>query len=108
VIVHNFYVVNIAIRPLETDAPLVVYADAVLSLSVAFECFQAIAGWLFQIVQCPCSMQIKQFSACRAFNRTELCDQYIVLRNMSINIATNAIALEMELIQTGIRQTVLV
>lgn len=43
VIINDFNVVGIAIMPAKTDAPLIIDADAVLSLSVTREYFQTIA-----------------------------------------------------------------
>ena len=64
--------------PDKADAPLVIDADAVLPFAISFKCFQTIAGWLLQVVERSCPMQIKQLATGRAFNRTESRDQNIV------------------------------
>ena len=48
-VIHNFYVMRVFALPAETNAPLVIDADAVLTRAVAFESFKAVAGWQHQI-----------------------------------------------------------
>jgi hypothetical protein len=43
-IIHNFDILGAGLRPAKANAPLVVYADAVLAFSVAIERFETIAG----------------------------------------------------------------
>ena len=42
-VIRDFHVVGVAVFPAETDAPLVVDADAVLAFPVAFERFEPVA-----------------------------------------------------------------
>lgn len=45
VIVHNFHFVRVAPMPAETNAPLVVDANAVLALSPAAQSLKSVAWW---------------------------------------------------------------
>lgn len=62
VIVDNLYLGGFAVFPDETDAPLVVDADTVLTLAVALERFEPVAGRRPQIVQFHCLMQKEQLT----------------------------------------------
>jgi len=73
VIVNNFNVERIPFLPTEADPPSVVYADAVLSFSILFQCFEAIARRHCQIPQNTCAMQIKQLAAHRSLKSFESC-----------------------------------
>jgi hypothetical protein len=58
VIVGNLYFVRPILFPDEADSKLIVYPNAVLSGSIAFECFQAIAGRLHKVDQRLCILQM--------------------------------------------------
>jgi hypothetical protein len=51
VIIDDLYLVSVALSPLETDAPLIVDSDAVLTLTVTVQFLQAIAGRDTQVLQ---------------------------------------------------------
>jgi hypothetical protein len=51
VIIDDLYLVSVALSPLETDAPLIVDSDAVLTLTVTVQFLQAIAGRDAQVLQ---------------------------------------------------------
>lgn len=63
-VVDEFDVVGVAITPNETNAPLLIYPDAVLTVPVTVEAFQPIARQLCQILYGICRMQHQQFSKC--------------------------------------------
>ena len=71
VIVHNFNVISIPLMPCETDSPLVVYSDAVLTLAVPVQCFEMIAGRHSQGFQYHYGIQHIQFPQSNAFERFE-------------------------------------
>jgi hypothetical protein len=48
--------------PLESHSPLVVYTDGVRAFSIAFQCFQSIAGRNQEILQPGCGIQILELS----------------------------------------------
>jgi hypothetical protein len=50
-VVDDFHGIRISILPLETDAPLIVDANAVLAGTVAFQLLEAIAGWNAEILK---------------------------------------------------------
>jgi DNA-binding transcriptional regulator YhcF (GntR family) len=60
--VHNFHVQRILALPAETNPPLIVHADALLSLAVILQSFQAIPIRHAQILQTPRLMQQQQLS----------------------------------------------
>ena len=43
-VIDNFYPVRIGACPTETDAPLIIYADAVLASAAALQRFQSVPG----------------------------------------------------------------
>ena len=65
-IVGQFHIVSIPDGPLETDAPLAVYPDAVLALPVTFQFLESIAWWYSQIIKRLGSVQNQHFPQRRA------------------------------------------
>jgi hypothetical protein len=63
VIVHNLNMVRGPIAPEEAEPPLIVNADAMLSLSVAVQCFQAVPWRRCQIPQLGGAGQLPKLSA---------------------------------------------
>jgi len=68
VVVHDLDIQHITLFPTETDAPLVIYADAVLSLSVAFQGFQPIAGRYPKVLYTDGAMKVKQLTSRHALD----------------------------------------
>lgn len=62
---------SLAALKAETDAPLVVDANAPLMLSVAFQGFQPILGRNPQVLQAPRDIKLRQFSERHPFNIDE-------------------------------------
>jgi hypothetical protein len=62
VVIHNLDVFGPCIRPSETNPPLRVDADAVLTGSLSAQRFQTISRWCRQIPQLGCVIQHLQFS----------------------------------------------
>jgi len=60
VVVHDFDIQRITILPTETDAPLVIDPDAMLSLSIALQGFQTIAWRYTKILYTDGAMKVKQ------------------------------------------------
>ena len=50
-IIDDLHLVSVTLSPLETDAPLIVDSDAVLTLTVTVQFLQAIAGRDAQVLQ---------------------------------------------------------
>ena len=47
--------------PAKADAPLVIDADGVLTLSFSLERFKAIPGWNGEVIECGNSMDLGEF-----------------------------------------------
>lgn len=60
-IIDNFHVVRSSVSPAETDSPLTVDPDAVLSLSIASKSFKLITGRDRQFRQSCCSIEEREF-----------------------------------------------
>ena len=63
-VVDDLNLFRAAIAPYETNPPLVIDADRMLSLTVAFERLKPIAGWLTQIIQRAGIIEQQQLTAC--------------------------------------------
>lgn len=61
-IIHDFHLIRVGVAPFETNPPLVVDANAVLSVPVAGQFFQMIRGRRPQIVQRDRVVQHTQFA----------------------------------------------
>jgi len=61
-IVNDLHVVSIAAAPQEAYTPLIIDADAVLTLTFALQCFQAIPRRNQQILQGASTVQVQQLS----------------------------------------------
>ena len=66
-VVNDLNVVGIAASPQETYTPLIIDADAVLTLAVGLQCFQTISWRNHQILQGASTVQVKQLSARYSF-----------------------------------------
>jgi hypothetical protein len=62
-IIHNLHVKRIGPSPAETDPPLIINADAVLSLPFSLESLQAVSGRGSKVAQLHTAVQLAQFSA---------------------------------------------
>jgi len=62
VIVDDLYVVSIAPFPIETDAPLVIDPDTMLTLPISFESLQAIRRWHAEVSQGLCPIDHPELS----------------------------------------------
>ena len=61
-IIRDFHVVSVAVFPTETDAPLLVDANAVLAVTVAPESFQTISGGNTEVLQVGGRVQHQEFT----------------------------------------------
>src|SRR6476659_10577423 len=62
VVVDDLDFVGIAFSPDEADPPLLIDADRMLSLAIAFECLEPVGGWDTQVFQTLCVVQQAQLS----------------------------------------------
>jgi hypothetical protein len=68
VVINNFDLVGVSIAPHETDPPLIVNANAVLTLSISVQRLQPVARRSGQVAQLRCAIELPQFSTSHAFN----------------------------------------
>jgi len=61
-IVHDLNVVGVVALPAKTDAPLIVYPNAVLACTIATQKFEPVTRRYAQIVECRCCIQYQEFS----------------------------------------------
>src|SRR5262249_12032514 len=57
VIINDLHVIDVAIAPFKTNAPLVVNANTVLALAVAGQFFKMVGWWYTQILQRVCAIK---------------------------------------------------
>jgi hypothetical protein len=69
VIIHDFYLVRVALAPNETNTPLIVDPNTMLACPVSAQAFQPIARRRSQIAEPRGEMQLVQLSPCDALNR---------------------------------------
>jgi hypothetical protein len=62
VIIHNLNIFRACVRPTETKAELIVYANAVLPYTITLQEFQSIARRYAQIAQPSRNLQLPQFA----------------------------------------------
>ncbi len=67
-IVNNFDVLSVFAFPAETNAPLVIHANAILPGAVSFKRFQPVPGRQLQIKQLARTIYLGQLSQGDAFN----------------------------------------
>ena len=70
-IVGNLHVIAVTIAPNETDAPLIIDPDRVLSLAISPQGLQLISRGRSQDAQFRCSVELEQFSEGNALDRVE-------------------------------------
>jgi hypothetical protein len=63
-VVNNPNIFGAVLAPAKTNSPLVVDANAVLSLPIAFQRFKPIRRWCQQVPQFRCIVQHLQFAYC--------------------------------------------
>lgn len=71
-IVNNFHIIGRVSLPPETDSELIVHPDAVLSLTIMQQSFQAISRWFAQILQFCRYIKLRKFPNRRTCNCREL------------------------------------
>ena len=71
VVIHNFHVGHSFFCPNKTHAPLVVDADAVLTMTIAGQHLQPVAWWAAQELQRRRCIQLRQLAFRRALDAGE-------------------------------------
>lgn len=70
-VVHDLNVKYLPLLPAKADPPLIIDADAVLALAVAFEGFEPVAGRNLEILQPSDLMQKQELATGDSFNGPE-------------------------------------
>ena len=83
-VIDDFDIKCMSIRPAKTDPPLVVDADAVLALAVAFQRFQPVSGRRTQVLELARLAQIKEFAARRPLDRAEARDLPVIKQRFRV------------------------
>jgi hypothetical protein len=78
VVICNLYVLGAAIAPNETQAPLIVDTNAILTFAIPFQGFEPVSGWNAQIIKPACSVKDFQFTPSSPFNRSKAPDRNIL------------------------------
>ena len=85
-IIGNFNLVNAIVTPTETDTPLLVDANAVLTLPITTQRFKPVGGWNTEIIHGGGMMQHDKFSFRKAldilrqfFRKTAMKDCFCLL-----------------------------
>jgi hypothetical protein len=87
VIIDDFNFVCFPIAPDKTKPPLIVNADALLSLAIAMQSFEAIGRWRSQIAQLRCAIQLSQLAAGNAFNCLKAPDRLAAMMSLGFRAA---------------------
>ena len=61
-IVYNLYAVDIAVFPLKTNPPSLIYPNTVLSCAVPSQFFEAIGRWNAQVIEGASVVQHSKFA----------------------------------------------
>ena len=62
-VIDNLNRIGVAITPYETDTPLIIDPDTMLSLSRTFQCLKSIGWWYSEVFKEPRIVQHSEFSA---------------------------------------------
>ena len=63
-VVYNLHIKNVAFFPFKTDAPLIVDADAPLSLAITLQSFQPVAWQYLQLIKNVSQIHLQKVTAC--------------------------------------------
>jgi hypothetical protein len=67
-IINNLNIVRISVLPFETDSPLIVNANAMLSFSVPRQSFKIVSRRGFKVLNCGTPIQHPELSKCDLLN----------------------------------------
>ncbi len=67
-VVDNLYVAYVSVLPLETDPPLTIDSNTVLSPPITFKLLQTIRWWNFQIINDGCCIKHSQLTPSTLLN----------------------------------------
>jgi hypothetical protein len=61
-IVRDLDIVGVALGPSEADTPLVVDPNAHLPCTISFQSFESITGWVAQVLNRGCGIELAEFA----------------------------------------------
>jgi len=61
-IVRDLDIVGVALGPSEADTPLIVDPNAHLPCAIAFQSFESIPGWVAQVLNRDCGIELPEFA----------------------------------------------
>ena len=73
-VIHDFHILGAFCRPPKAHAKLVIYANAVLSGAIAFECFEPVSRRYAEVFESGSAIQHCQLSDCNCFDADEELD----------------------------------
>jgi hypothetical protein len=62
VIVRDLDIVGVAFGPSEADTPLIVDPNAHLACAVSFQSFESVTGWVAQVLNRGCGIELAEFT----------------------------------------------
>jgi hypothetical protein len=86
-IVHDFYVVGFVPHPPEANPPLIVDANAVLTLASTNQRFQPVAGRRSQVIESRCASEHGQLTPGDPLNRSKSRNIFVVRQSLCISRA---------------------
>lgn len=83
-IINDLDLVSVSINPPETDSPLIVDANAVLSGAISFQTFEAVAVRKSQVLKPSGTCKQFKLSAGDSFDRHETTDKFVICQPLSV------------------------
>jgi len=84
VVIYNLDILRVPVNPAKHDSPLVVDANGMLALAVAFEAFQPVSSGYPKIVEAHGGFQKLELAARLPFDGTESAHRFIVEQALGV------------------------
>jgi len=62
VVVGDLDILGVTLGPSEANSPLIVDPNAHLPCAVSFQSFESITGWIAQVLNCGCGIELAEFA----------------------------------------------
>jgi hypothetical protein len=89
-IIHNFHVMSLSIRPDKTNSPLIVDANTVLARPISVQRFHSISRRRAKVIQSPGSEEVEQLASGHAFDRLEFSHRMVLKERFCITAMKGA------------------
>jgi hypothetical protein len=86
VIIHNLYPIRVAVLPYKTQPPLIVDANAVLVLPIAFQSLQSVSRQSAQSVKSLGGIQHVEFSERRSLNGSKTLHRFALKKALGVRV----------------------